>query len=481
MHNSKLIKLLQSLTNSETKHFLEFIQSPYFNKHSNVYKLGKFVCSFSGDYLNTNLTKEKAGKAVFKNQKYKPQQLSDIMSYLSKLLEDFISCTRFMNQSLLRKQFLLEELKERNSNSVFQMVSKEFMAQLDKNKLRDHNFHYHTYLFESESDAFFIKNENRKFHESIQRKADNLDIFYLSAKLKTCCEMINRKNIVAADYELHMLDEIMSYINSSLDRFKNVPAITIYHRIIMTLTESDNVSHYSQLIKLLDKNYLYFSKEEARQMYDFAQNYCIKKINSGHVEFGKEILKLYKNLLARKIIFEGKYLSQWDYKNIATIALREEEYEWTKKFILEYKEHIVPEFRDNAFAYNMASYYYAVENYKDALKLLQKVEFTDVFYHLGSKSLLLKAYYEMDNAESFYSLISAFRVYLRRNKYISQSQFTNHLNLINLAKKLYDLKYNNYSKFIFKRKLENIKNKLNSNKNIANIVWLKEKVNEFEK
>jgi len=72
-------------------------------------------------------------------------------------------------------------------------------------------------------------------------------------------------------------------------------------------------------------------------------------------------------------------------------------------------------------------------------------------------------------------------VYLRRNKYISQSQFTNHLNLINLAKKLYDLKYNNYSKFIFKRKLENIKNKLNSNKNIANIVWLKEKVNEFEK
>ena len=87
----------------------------------------------------------------------------------------------------------------------------------------------------------------------------------------------------------------------------------------------------------------------------------------------------------------------------------------------------------------------------------------------------------MDNAESIYSLISAFRVYLRRNKKISQAQFSNHLNLINFAKKCFDLKYNNYSKFIFTRKLQILKNKISSNKNIANIVWLNEKVDEFKK
>ena len=109
-----------------------------------------------------------------------------------------------------------------------------------------------------------------------------------------------------------------------------------------------------------------------------------------------------------------------------------------KNFVQKYKEHVAPEFRKNAFAYNMAAYYFGIEKYREALKLLQTVEFTDVFYHLGSKSLLLKAYYEMDNAESFYSLISAFRVYLRRNKKISQAQFSNHLNLINFAKKCFD-------------------------------------------
>ncbi len=480
MNNSKLIKLLASLSASETKRFVEFVRSPYFNKHENVVRLCEFICKYVNDYENPNLNKEKAAKAVFKNKPYRPQQLSDVMSYLSKLLEDFISCSRFMNHTLLRKQFLLEELKERNNNSVFQMVSKEFTHQLDNSKLRDHNFHYLTYLFESESDAFFIRNENRKFHESIQRKADNLDLFYLSAKLKTCCEMMNRKNIVAADYNLRMLDDVLHYLNSNLDQFKQVPAITIYYRILMTLTESEQEEHYKKLIKLLDKNHGYFSPEEARQMYDFAQNYCIKKINSGNVGYGKEILKLYKKLLESKIIFEGNYLSQWDYKNIVTIALREEEFDWTKNFIQQYKESIAPEFRENAYAYNMSTYYYAVEKYKEALKLLQTVEFTDVFYHLGSKSLLLKAYYEMDAAESFYSLISTFRVYLRRNKKISQSQFTNHLNLINLAKKCFDLKYNDYSKFIFNRKLATIKNKVNNNKNIANIVWLNEKIGEFE-
>ena len=227
MQNSKLIKLLSSLNSAETKRFVEFAQSPYFNKHENVIRLCVFICSYSTDYSNIKLTKERAAKAIFKNSKYTEQQVSDVMSYLTKLLEDFISCSRFMNQTVLRKQFLLEELKERNCNSVFQTVSKEFTQHLQKAPLRDHLHHYHNYLFESETDAFFIKNENRKFHESIQRKADNLDLFYLSAKLKSCCEMMNRKNIISADYKLHMLDELMAYIKNNFEQFKKVPSITI--------------------------------------------------------------------------------------------------------------------------------------------------------------------------------------------------------------------------------------------------------------
>ena len=480
MKNSKLIKLLQLLNNSESKRFAELVESPYFNKHSNVIKLCRFILKFSTNYQDERLTKENAGRAVFKNENYTAQQLSDVMSYLTKLVEDYISINHYQKQVVLKKQFLLEELRERNSTDLFQWTAAEFSQQLQKSTQRDQQHHYYTYLFEAENDAYFIKNENRKFHHSLQRKSDSLDYFYLTAKLKIGCEMLNRQNIISASYNLGLLHELLQYVKINFKQFKHIPSISIYYHILLSLLESEKLEHYQKLLALLHKNYLQFSAEEARQMYDFAQNYCIKKINKGDLTFSRELLSLYKTLLETKIIFEGNYLSQWDYKNIVTIALREEEFDWTKNFILKYNDSIAPDFRENAFAYNMASYYYAVEKYKEALKLLQKVEFTDVFYHLGSKSLLLKAYYEMDNAESFYSLISAFRVYLRRNKHISQSQFINHLNLINLAKKCFDLKYNDYSKFIFKSKLEKIKNKISNTPNIANLAWLKEKLNEFE-
>jgi hypothetical protein len=481
MLKSKLFQLLHSLSQAELRKFNDFVYSPYFNKHKQVSQLFTLLIADPIKFSKAQFTKETIGKTLFKNKKWKAQQVSDVMSYLTQLLEEFIACEQYTNQKLLKKHYLLEQYNKRNLQAVFQWTQGEYRQQFKKISLRDEAYYLQGFMFEKEVDAFLIKNENRKSHESIQQKADYLDLYYLTAKLKICCEMLNRQNIVAANYDIKMLDEVLTYLSTHSELVSAYPSINIYYHIFLSLKESETSEHYFKLIKLLQQHHDQFTREEARQMYDFAQNYCIKKINSGTGTFAAELLKLYKHLLSTQLIFEGKYLSQWDYKNITTIALREEAYDWTKHFIVTYKEHLAPEFRDNAYTYNLASYYYAVEKYKEALKLLQTVEFTDVFYHLGAKSLLLKAFYETDNAESFYSLIAAFRVYLRRNKKISEVQITNHFNLINLAKKCFDLKYNDYSKFVFQRKLQNIKSKITASKNIANLAWISEKIKEFEK
>ncbi|MEM7040176.1 MAG: hypothetical protein AAF570_24625 [Bacteroidota bacterium] len=75
--------------------------------------------------------------------------------------------------------------------------------------------------------------------------------------------------------------------------------------------------------------------------------------------------------------------------------------------------------------------------YSNAKKLLREVEFTDVYYHLDSKALLLKTYFELRDWEPLESLIEAFRIYLRRNKMISDYQRKVYLNFLKFAKKLY--------------------------------------------
>lgn len=299
---------------------------------------------------------------------------------------------------------------------------------------------------------------------------------------KHLCEMENRKNIIATNYNLNLLNELVAYIHKNIKIIQSVPAVYIYFKILMTLRENDTPNHFKELKEALHKSSMKFRNEEARLMYDYAQNYCIKKINSGNTKYHEELFSIYESLLENEIIFDNKYLSQWDYKNIVSVALRLEKYEWTKNFIEKYKVRIAPEFRENAYEYNLASYYYSKQEYKSALKLLQKVEFTDIFYHLGAKSMLLKMFYELEDVEPFYSLVDAFKVYLVRNKKLSVYQRVVHQNLVKYTRQAFDLKLKgtNPSQAVYNKVIDKLDERISTEKNITNLQWLKERVGELK-
>lgn len=121
-----------------------------------------------------------------------------------------------------------------------------------------------------------------------------------------------------------------------------------------------------------------------------------------------------------------------------------------------------------------------MRDYKGAIRLLQNVVFTDVFYHLGAKLMLLKMYYETEQTEPFYSLIDAFNIYLYRNKGISIYQRKSYLNLIRFTKKLFDLKINPPVSQKFKERIVAIEKRIKSNQNIVSLVWLNERMGELE-
>jgi hypothetical protein len=116
------------------------------------------------------------------------------------------------------------------------------------------------------------------------------------------------------------------------------------------------------------------------------------------------------------------YLSQWEYKNIVTLGLRLKENKWVRDFIRKHLHHLAPHERKNALTYNSAMLGYHEKNYRLTLKLLREVEFSDLYYALDSRSLLMKVYYETDDPETLLYHISAFKIFLRRNKFISDYQ-----------------------------------------------------------
>jgi hypothetical protein len=221
------------------------------------------------------------------------------------------------------------------------------------------------------------------------------------------------------------------------EKYRQVPIVQVYYSIYQMLESPDVPELFLNLQDLLVNQSEKFAMSEQKVMFQYAQNYCIRKINGGNMDFIGRLMVLYKIILERDIFIEGKYLPEWRYKNIVWNALRNGELEWTYTFIESYKNRLRPEDRENAYTYNLAYYYFFMEDFSKTLELLNTVEFTDLLYTINAKSLLLKTFFELDEFDALQSLAHSFRVFLNRNRELSDQRKKLYLNLISFILRIY--------------------------------------------
>jgi len=271
------------------------------------------------------------------------------------------------------------------------------------------------------------------------------------------------------DYEILFRDEIVSHLRKY--KYDDVPLVSIYYHMFLTLTE-DNDTNYYKLRELLEKHIEIFPNYEAKEIYTSAINYCLRKINSGQDQFLDEFLQLNESLLERNIIAENE-LSPWRFKNIVTAGLKQSKFEWVKNFIESYTSKIPERYRDNAITFNTAQLYYYQKRYEELLPLLLKVEYEDFTYSLTTKVFTVVTYFELGETEALFSYLDSFRTYLSRKKSIPEKRKKRHQNFISHVKKL--LRYNQTKKY----DLANLKNEIASTRDTAAKEWLLEKIDQL--
>ncbi len=475
MKTTHLVKILSELSPRELKKFEEWVHSPFFNKNEKVKRMCRFILQYIPDFEHQDFTKHATFEYTFRKKNYNALQFNNVLSDLLQLLFQYLAYQNFQKTSEFEKLCLMNELFAKGLNDSMLKVSKRFVKAKEKTSVRNSSSFFDSYLYHKQMDEYALTQPVRAFHESLQLKNDELDLFYVATKLKIACDMASRNLVVQANYETHFLDEILSRIENDPTLYENHPAISVYYNVLQTMTNGDK-SYYFQLKSLLADNLSVFPKEELRILYDYARNYCIRKINRGEAIYYKEILNLYQFLLDNQIIFKNGYLTQWDYKNIITVGVRLKEFDWTENFIHEYKSQLPPKEQENAFIYNLASYHYERKNYKKSLLLLHEVRFTDASYYIGAKVIQLKSYYELEESDAFYSLIESFKIYIIRNRQLSEYRRKANLNFLKLALKVFKLKENAY--FLQKKTLEEQKQAIlkmiEETTPLMNKTWLKD-------
>ena len=457
---SKLPELLALLNWRERQGLKKYVSSPFFNENP-------ILTRFLDLILQGNSNPEEIWGELFPGEPYQDPRLRHLRSELMRLVEGFLAFNEMRKQNGVQQTHLLRALRRKKAASLYEFTWRK-ISRKTSDAGAGNDLFLEQYLLQAEHNTWLEHRSQRSGETHLQATVDSLDTFYLFSKLKYSCTILNNRKVVDVDYENLLLEEILLHLRKR--SYDHVPGITIYFQIYEMLTEPEVDTHYHVLKSLLEQYAPSFAKNEARDMYAFAMNHCIGRINKGQSEYLGEILELYKQGLEREILLENGLISPWDYKNIVVAGLRREEYKWTGKFIRSYRDRIPEAYRENAYTYNLAKFHFYQEEYSQVLKLLQQVDYDDVFYNLDSKVMLLKVYYELEEVDALDSLIDSFRTFLRRNKLISAHHQRNYLNLIRFVKKLSRLRPGD------RKKLEKIRSEVAATEQVADVDWLRGKL-----
>jgi hypothetical protein len=481
MHNSKLISHLKGLTRVELTRLRDFVHSPYYNKHGKVIELMDVIYEVHPHLDSPKLAKEHVFNRLYPNQPFSYTQLAHLMSYLQTLTEQFMATEQLNDDAFLMNHLALRRMKPVVPAKIYERKLLKTNKMLSQNTGRTSQHFYYQSMAEGEMDAFYITRKRKTEANYLQRKSDSMDQFFIASKLEYWCDMLNRSNVLNIQYEYPLMEEILKLIESDRAKYLAEPFINIYYHILQTLRQPEKEEHYSHLIDYLSEYSARFDKEDAKAMYDYAQNYCIKRINKGDSDYLEELLKLYQLMLEHGLIYENGYFPSSDFKNIVTISCRLKKYNWAEDFIHRYESELESSIRTHVSQYNLATCYFEQGDYDSALALLQKVEFTDTYFALGARSMLMKIYFELDEEEPLFSHIDSFQTYLRRNKIISAYQRKVHQNFIRFTKKAFQLK----EALAWKRKKEMEKQAnslfkhISQTEDITNKNWLEQEVKKL--
>jgi hypothetical protein len=471
MLQTKFQDYTSKMTVYELNRFARYINSPLFNEDEKLKAFTAVILPFLKGNTLAAANEKEVWKQVFGMAKYNKAKFIRLLSDTVKKIEHFLVIDRFQQEKSLQYAWQLEIMNERKLHKHVPELMGLALRKHENLAKHDADFYYTGFLLQQQKNMFLENKELRSAEKNLEEVIRSLDTYYLVQKLKYCAAMLHYKNFLAVEGDIPLINEILQYLESG--KFEMVPAINIYRLIILSYTDKNGDPHFAKLKELIVAHHTLFTIDEVKNMYVFAMNYCIIQINDGKSTYLKEILYLYKQALENDVLLNDGQLSQWDYKNIVTTALRVKEFKWAEQFLNDYKNRLPKEDRVNAYTFNLARYYFFVQKYDLVLRLLQEVKYNDIFYQLDSKITLLKTYYELGEWQPLDSLKDSFRILLRRKKLITPQQKANYNNLLKFSIRLFKVDVKD------KPKLNALKREITLATNVADKSWLVEKVNEL--
>lgn len=477
MKQHKLFVYLESFTPREQEKFRQFVFSPYINQHQKTQELLEIALQQSRDGAR-QYSPQEIFKILHPDEPFAEQKLHNYLSSLKKLFLRFLAYEAFEHQTYMEDLLVLEEANRRNLFDLFGSRVKQLEKQLDTSPFRDEQYNYAAYRLNVHLGYHAGTFGRRaKTHQTLQKMMDHLDRFYLIEKLRHACHLTAHSILLNVQYDLGFLPQILQGIEMKPEKYITDPTIDAYYTILHTLRYEHEESYYLHLKSLLAERFDELSSVAQIDLYRFANNYCIRKLNAGNNAYQEELFALFKQALGKGLLLENGFISEWDYKNISTLGCSLKAFEWTEIFLEAFKDKLPDNCRENAYTFNLANLFYHKKMFGKVRETLLKVQFTDVKYHLNTAFLLLRTYFAEDDTEALYNLLDTLRIYILRNRQITTDEKKGYSNFLNFARKLVNYRSEDgvyYGREPIAEKITALRIKIENTPNVTHKNWLLE-------
>ena len=479
MLSDKLTSLLFTFSKTKLNAFSKYVSSPFFNENQDIIRLFDIVNDHISLSNNNGVPKSQLGKKevwnkLYPEKKYADVQLRRLCSDLTKIAHSFLAYNQFKTTPFQEQTYLLSAINEPDLNKHFTGVVRQTRDLQEKVGFRDDKFHYNTFLIEQNC---------HKHLELFKKKLDNLDnlenadyhldCFYITKKLKNYCDFLGYKNILSFEPNVQLFPSFLELIKES--HFRKEPSVNAYYLVAQMLLNPNDESYAEALKQLLFEQNDKFSQDELKQLYLHLKNYYVTiKINAGSHEYYAHLFEISKMQIDQGNILNNGFITAQSYKNIISVGLHLQQFDWVENFIQNYTDKLPLENQDNNLKYNLAKVYFYRGEYHEVIDQLREVEYKTHVHSIGGKLMLLKTYFELKESMALDSLIDSFSIFLRRNRLISKDVKQQYMNVLRFTKKLSNIpEYD-------KNAVGKIKIQINNCKALAAKNWLLEKVEERE-
>ena len=437
MPNDFLLQLMRALTPKDLPRLRKFLQSPYFNRRTDVLTLYDYLLECRpGDF--SGFDKGVAWNRLFPGEIYDNLRLNHIISYLTALIERFFTLEEIQeDEPLLR----LRHCRALRRRGIAQQFERD-LAQLEHRHANSsrRNAAYYLYAYELAGERFAWEAlRSREAHKLAPAAGAALANYFMLEHLRWACTVQSARAISASGERYHLpLSEAVIEASAAIPE-TDMPALALLHYSLLTLRDNEDEQQFGRLQALLQEHVHLLAPAEAHDVFMAAINFAIRRHNRGETAYTRTAFELYRAALESGILADEGRLPKYTFINIFNLAQLAGETTWARAFIDRYSTLLPEADRVNIHQYCLAGLHFRQGQYNQVLELLRSVEFTEVFINLDVRKMLLRSYFELGEWQALHSLLDSFRTYVRRQKDLGYHR-EGYLALIRFTKKLMQLK-----------------------------------------